>query len=57
MKTTLSDQIEKRIRDIPASNPGYISLYPETLGSILSPELIREIAKAAAEVALSKKQI
>lgn len=48
---TLADRIEARIRDIPASNPGYISVVRETLGAVLSRELLRKIAEEAAIVA------
>lgn len=47
---TLVDRIEDRIRAIPASNPGYIAFYPETLGHVLSRPLLRRIAEEAAEV-------
>ena len=47
---TLADKIEKAIRAIPAQNPGYISSHSETLGRLLSPAIIREIARVAAKV-------
>lgn len=52
---TLAERIERRISDIPASNPSVMSLYPTTLDSILSRDLIKEIAKqAAAEAVLTQ---
>jgi len=52
---TLADRIEKRIREIPANNPGYISVVQETLGRILAPSLLRRIAlEAAAEATAGK---
>jgi hypothetical protein len=48
---TLADRIERRIRNIPANNPGYISVCPENLGSILSNALLRKIAQEAADEA------
>ena len=42
---TLIEYIEQSIRDIPARNSSYLSLYPETLGSILDRDLIRRIAE------------
>lgn len=50
---TLVDRIEKRIREIPASNPGYVSLVREDLGMVLSHDLLRKIAEEAAAEALS----
>lgn len=42
----LAARIEKRIRDLPARNPSYVSFYDEKLGDLLSDHLIREIIKA-----------
>jgi hypothetical protein len=45
---TLADRILKRISAIPARNPGYISMAPETLDDVISYDLLRLIAKEAA---------
>lgn len=53
----LTDRIEKRIRAIPANDPGYISAVPGTLGRILDGDLIRKIAEEAAiEAALTNME-
>lgn len=48
---TLADRIEKRIRAIPASNPGYVAVTRETLGDLLARDLLRKIALEAADEA------
>lgn len=45
---TLAERIEERIREMPACNPGYLAVVPETLGRVLHRELIRKIAEVAA---------
>jgi hypothetical protein len=52
---TLADRLEKRIREIPARNPGYISVVSETLSNVLSASLIRQIALEAAAEATDGK--
>lgn len=50
---TLTDRIEARIRKIPASNPGYISVRTDgTLEDLLDDNLLRRIAEVAADEAL-----
>jgi len=52
MSLSLADRIEVRIREIPASNPGYVSAFAgETLGNVLSRDLLRKIAETAAKEA------
>lgn len=48
---SLADRIEKRIREIPAHNPGVISCVQENLGRVLSRDLLRRIAVEAADEA------
>lgn len=48
---TLADKIADAIAAIPASNPGYISVRQETLGDLLSREVILKIAQVAAATA------
>lgn len=48
---TLEERIAERIGDIPASGGGAMDLYPSTLRQKLSREMIREIAKVAADEA------
>jgi hypothetical protein len=48
---TLADRIEKRIAEIPASNPGYMAMTNETLGTVLDRNLLRRIAEEAADEA------
>ena len=45
----LADRIEKRIREIPASNPGVVSFTESVLRNVLSRDLIRRIAEEAAK--------
>jgi hypothetical protein len=52
---SLFDRVVKAISAIPASNPGYISMYPETLDLVLSEEIIRKIAKVAIDVVKDKQ--
>jgi hypothetical protein len=53
----LVDRIEQRIRDIPTSNPMYITVQRETLGNLLDRMLVRKIAEIAAEeCTLSKNE-
>lgn len=47
-RSGLADRIERRIREIPANNPGVISFCHETIGSLLSHNLLRKIAEEAA---------
>jgi len=47
----LVDRIRRRISAIPATNPGILSLYPDTLSDILSHSLLQKIAKEAAAAA------
>jgi hypothetical protein len=53
----LVDQISEAIAVIPANNPGYIAVYQETLGDILSRDVIRKIAQIAAAVASGENVI
>ena len=46
----LENRIYAAIREIPASNPAYISAATSTLGRVLDDGLLREIAKQAASV-------
>lgn len=48
---SLADRIEKRIREIPAHNPGVISCMQENLGRLLARDLLRRIALEAADEA------
>ena len=52
---SLADRIEKRMREIPASNSSYISPIQENLGRVLSESLIRRIALEAAAEATGGK--
>lgn len=47
----LADKIELAIRNIPANNPGYISVRNTTLDDQLSRGLLRRVAEVAAAVA------
>jgi hypothetical protein len=51
MNTPLHTRIERRIRKIPASNGGYISVAPSGLGQVLSGDLLERIATEAAKEA------
>jgi hypothetical protein len=51
MNAPLHARIERRIREIPASHGGYISVAPSNLGSALSGDLLERIATAAAKEA------
>lgn len=51
--TELAGCIEKRIREIPASNPGVIAMYPTTLANVLDRSLLRKIALEAAAEAVA----
>lgn len=54
--STLVDRIEDRIREIPVSNLGYISVARHNLGSVLDRQLLRKIAEeAAAEALIAEK--
>lgn len=53
---TLTERIENRIRAIPASNPGFISVGSRTLGDLLADDLLRTIAKEAAAEAVIPSQ-
>src|SRR5687767_13601493 len=49
--TDLERRIYDSISEIPANNPMVMSVYNDTLRSLLSDELLREIAKRAASIA------
>ena len=51
MSEALHTRIERRIREIPSSNPGYVSVVPENLGRLLSRSLLERIATEAAKEA------
>lgn len=51
MNLDLADRIERRLRGIPASHGGYISVLPSDLGRVLSRELLSRIADEAAKEA------
>lgn len=47
----LADRIERKIKNIPAHNPAYVSAVPLTLGKILDARVLRKIAEEAANEA------
>jgi len=51
MTNNLADKIEAKIREIPASHGGYITVAPSNLGRVLDGALLRKIAEVAATVA------
>jgi hypothetical protein len=47
----LRDRIYERIRKMPARVGGYISVAPDTLGSLMDDDLLRRVATEAADEA------
>ena len=47
MSDSMIDKVRRRIAKIPANNPAVISMYPETLLTVLSFELLQKIAEEA----------
>lgn len=52
-RSELATRIQRRLQDVPASNGAVISLYPTTLRSVLSRELLERICDDAADEAIT----